>query len=545
MKTLLSVNNVKVTLPSTEGYLRALGQRDTVLDNITFALDEGEIMGLVGESGSGKSMIALTIMQLLKDGGRVEEGEILFEGKNLAGLPDEELCRIRGKKIAMIFQEPMTSLNPVLTIGEQVAEPLRIHESLPEEEVHERVKKALEDAGLQDTNELIHKYPHELSGGMRQRVMIAIAMITRPEVLIADEPTTALDVVIQEQILSLLQKINQKYGTAILLISHDLNVIRRICTTVGVLYRGKLLEEGPLQEVFEHPKEDYTKTLVAHLPRQDHEPQEEILLHVEDLSAYYEERAGVFGKKQKTEILHGISFDVKKGEILGIVGESGSGKSSLARVLTGLNHHYSGSFTFAKDPKKKESGASSMETAGSDTIRPQMVFQDPFGSLNPVHSVGWMMKEALYRKKDLSGKEKREEVIRMLEAVGLSEAFYERMPSELSGGQRQRISIGTALLYGSPFLIADEAVSALDVTVQSQILSLLVKLQKEKDLTILFITHDMSIVESICHRVIVLLNGSIVEEGDVKEVLNHPKHSYTKILMEAGSLSKAAANDLK
>ena len=513
MKNLLTMDHVTVTLPSTEGYLRALGERDTVLNDIYISIDEGEIMGLVGESGSGKSMIAMTIMRLLKEGGRIEKGSILFEDKDLALMSDEELCHIRGNDITMIFQEPMTSLNPVMTIKEQVAEPLTIHESLPDDVVQERVKQSMLDAGLTDVENLMDKYPHELSGGMRQRVMIAQAIISRPKLLIADEPTTALDVVIQDQILTTLKQISDTYGLSILLISHDLNVIRTICDTVGVLYRGQLLEEGPVQEVFEHPKTEYTKTLVAHLPMQDICPDDKVLLKVDHLTAFYEESKKLFAPKEKVEVLHDISFEVKQGEILGVVGESGSGKSSLARVLTGLNKNYTGSFTFA------------------DQIRPQMVFQDPFGSLNPVHSVGWMMTEALYHRKDLNRRQKKEKVIEMLEAVGLNADYYERQSAELSGGQRQRISIGTALLYGSPFLIADEAVSALDVTVQSQILELLLKLQKEKDLSILFITHDLSIVKSICHRVIVLYNGSIVEEGDAKTVTEHPSHEYTQKLI--------------
>ena len=464
-------------------------------------------------------MIALTILQLLKEGAKIEQGSVLFEGQDLLTASEEELCHVRGNEISMIFQEPMTSLNPLMTIYEQVAEPLLVHESFPEDVVRERVEKVLTDVGLNDVINLMQKYPHELSGGMRQRVMIAQAIITRPKLLIADEPTTALDVLIQDQILTLLKKINQKYGLSVLLISHDLNVIRKICDTVGVLYQGRMLEEGTVSDVFEHPKEEYTKTLVAHLPCAAHLPEEKVLLKVEHLTAYYEEKKHLLGKKVKVDVLRDLSFEVHEGEILGVVGESGSGKSSLARVLTGLNPLYEGAFEFS-DP----------------SIRPQMVFQDPFGSLNPVHSVGWMMTEALYHRKDLSKREKKERVLKMLEAVGLTQDYYDRQPSELSGGQRQRISIGTALLYGSPFLIADEAVSALDVTVQSQILELLLKLQKEKNLTILFITHDMAIVKKLCHRVIVLYNGEIVEAGNAKEVCTHPSHEYTKRLMEASLL---------
>ena len=491
------------------------GREKRAVNDVSFAVNQGEILGVVGESGSGKSMTALTVMGIQPEDARVL-GKILFQGREISSLSEEEKNKIRGNGMGMVFQEPMTSLNPVAKVGPQVAESLRIHTNLSAKEIRERTLEALSSVGLTDAEAIYDKYPHELSGGMRQRAMLAMAVVHTPALLIADEPTTALDVLVQAQILELIRRLHRERNLSVLFISHNLNVIRQVCDRVLVMNNGRILEEGTVKKVFETPEHDYTKKLVgAAVERKGDFRTEKTVLSVRDLSVYYRERKLLPGKKKQQQVLSGVSFDVHEGEIFGIVGESGCGKSTLARTITGLHKDYTGMITMEGE------------------IGPQMVFQDPFGSLNPARKIGWIMEEPL-RVRGVHDKKQRERMVaEMLKDVGLDESFAERHPNELSGGQRQRISIGLALSMNAKLLIADEPVSALDITIQAQILELLLKINREKKTAILFITHDLSLVRRLCHRAAVLYEGKILEIGDGRTLCDHPQEEYTKQLLAA------------
>lgn len=410
----------------------------------------------------------------------------------------------------------MTSLNPVMKIGTQVGESLKLHTDLDKEAIRGRVIEALASVGLRNPELLVDQYPHEISGGMRQRVMIAMAIINHPDLIIADEPTTALDVTVQAQILNLLKKIHRDMGSSILFISHDLNVIKEVCQKVVVMYKGVIVERGDAKEVLKHPKHEYTRKLVASMPDQVRKSQNtKKLLEVQDLNVYYKENKKLFSSKDKRKhIIHDMSFDLYEGEILGVVGESGCGKSTLAKTIVGLNREYDGKLEM-------------------DHLKPQMVFQDPFSSLNPARKIGWILEEPLKLKGIKDKKQRKELVNQMLTEIGLDPSFANRYARELSGGQRQRISIGLSLMRGEKLIIADEPVSALDVTVQSQILRLLLKLHDEKNLTYMFISHDLNVVHHMCHRVIVMYLGRIVEMADVDELYDHPCHPYTRMLFDS------------
>ncbi len=518
MGTLFEVSHLSIGFPEH-------GKMNKVVDDLSFLVNDGEILGVVGESGSGKSMTALAAMGLLSKEASVLSGKMTFDGKELLKLSRDERSAIAGNDMSMIFQEPMTSLNPVMKIGQQVGESLRLHRKMDKAMIHKEVVKALADVGLKAPEALCKKYPHELSGGMRQRVMIAQAMICSPKLLIADEPTTALDVIVQEQILGLLKKLHEKRGVSILFISHDLNVIKQICQKVIVMYKGVIVEQGTVDEVLNHPKHEYTKTLVASMPGvlpplKDKKP----VLTMEHLNVFYKEKASAFFKnKERAQVIWDLNLTVYDGEILGIVGESGCGKSTLAKTVVGLNRDFTGTL--------------SME----ENLRPQMVFQDPFSSLNPARKIGFILSEPL-RLRGIRDKALRRKMAEeMLEQIGLDKSYYGRYAHELSGGQRQRISIGTALLMDSKLLVADEPVSALDVTVQSQILKLLLDIHKKKNLTILFISHDLNIVRHICHRVAVIYLGEIVEMADVREIYENPCHPYTKRLFAAALSGKESS----
>lgn len=509
MDALLKVENLSVAF-------EADGRGKTAVDHISFEVRPGEILGVVGESGSGKSMTALTVMGIQPEDALVS-GQIHFQGRELLSLSEEERNGIRGNGMGMVFQEPMTSLNPVMKVGPQVAECLRLHTELSAGEIRERTLDALRSVGLTDAERLYDKYPHELSGGMRQRAMLAMAMIHTPSLLIADEPTTALDVLVQAQILELIRTIHKETGLSVLFISHNLNVIRQVCDRVLVMNGGRILEEGPVRQIFEAPRHEYTKRLVgAVVERQGDFRTEQTVLSVKNLSVFYKERKLFPGRRgERQQVLSDISFEVREGEIFGIVGESGCGKSTLARTITGLHREYGGTVV----------------TDGG--IRPQMVFQDPFGSLNPARKIGWIMEEPLKVRGIRDKGERRRLAAEMLRDIGLDESFAERYPRELSGGQRQRISIGLALSMNSRLLIADEPVSALDITIQAQILELLLKINREKKVAILFITHDLSLVRRLCHRAAVLYQGKILEIGDGRDICGNPQAEYTRQLLAA------------
>ena len=519
------------------------GEWDEVVQDADFTIHKGEILGVVGESGSGKSMTALAIMGLLKEHGRITEGRLFFDGKELTTLSPEEYRALRGCEMSMVFQEPMTSLNPVFTIGKQMEEMLKLHPEFcygaaeAEEGWTERgsrrerkeinrqmVLQALRDAGLKEPEQLYTKYPHELSGGMRQRVMIAMAMILRPKLLIADEPTTALDVTIQAKILKLLKEINQKYGISILFISHDLNIIRKMCDRVIVMCKGEMVEQGSVEQIFEAPQQDYTKKLLhAALGELGGNAETEggtvksgHIIELDAVNVFYKEKKrSLFGPAGRKHAVKDVTLHVREGEILGIVGESGSGKSSLAKAIVGLQAQVEGEIRLG-------------------TGTPQMVFQDPYGSLNPSKRIGWLLQEPLRLAcPEMSEEEREKRVDEIMTKVDLPLRYKKRYPSELSGGQRQRVAIALALVLNRKLIVLDEPVSALDVTVQEQILELLLRLRREEGLSYIFISHDMQVIRRVCDYVCVMYQGEIVENAKTEQIFEAPQHAYTKKLIDA------------
>lgn len=508
---LLKVDNLKVEYHTADKISYAV-------KGVSFTMEKGEIMGIVGESGSGKSTLGLALMMQLPQTARFT-GSVLFKDKDIVPMTFDELRQIKGNEISTVFQEPMTSLNPLVKVGKQVDEILRIHDKTLSKEVRmDKVIRMFRNVELQDPEELYYKYPHELSGGMQQRVMIAMALMNHPDLLIADEPTTALDADVQTQILELLKSINERYGTSIILISHDLRVVRQLCRKTLVMYNGEIVEDGDVEQIFENPQHEYTRKLINAMTegrKKSEAPDEETMLAVNDLSLFYKIKSDRLGQKPSRKyICKHMNFTIQKGEIVGLVGPSGSGKSSISRAILGLHKDYDGEIIL----KEKH---------------PQMVFQDSASSLNPGRKIGWILEEPLknlespelvehvrklsrvsellpsdkrgkLREDRLSRAERKAIVKDMLKRVELPEDFAQRYPDELSGGQKQRVNIALALIGGSGFIIADEPVSALDVTIQGQILTLLLQLQKDLDLSMLFISHDKAVVDRVCDKVVQL-----------------------------------------
>lgn len=499
------------------------------VNDVSFEINEGEILGVVGESGSGKSVTALTLMGLLSESASVTGGRITFDGETLleAGRPRNKALyrKYQGERMSMVFQEPMTSLNPTQRVGSQVTEMLKLHTELGRDEMKKRVIESFASVGLNDPEKVYSSYPHQLSGGMRQRVMIAMAVILHPDLIVADEPTTALDVTVQNQIIKLLKRINSEQRNAMLFITHDLNLARRICDRVAVMKDGRIAEIGKTEDIFENPSGDYTKRLIdavpsRHKPRHDiEENREHSILKVRNLSVYYNDSANsLFSRKKRRCVVDDVSFDIKQGEALGLVGESGCGKTTLSKAVLGINKDVEGEVT-------------------NDTVRPQMIFQDPYSSLNPSKTVGWLLEEplraasALDKSLVMSADDIKAAAHDMLHKVGMEDIYYDRRPSQLSGGQRQRVSIAQALITKPGLVVADEPVSALDVTMQVQIMDLMRRLQEELKLSYLFISHDINVVYQMCDRVMVMKLGRIIEIGDIEEVFANPSQDYTKELL--------------
>lgn len=495
---MLEIKNLKLTFIGDAGF--------EVIHDMNLTVGAGEIVGIVGESGSGKTTAALAVAGLLDRRKVRAEGSILLGGTDLMTCSEEAYRKIRGQDVTMVFQEPLSSLDPLMRVGRQVEEALRLHTDMDKAARRQAAIDALRSVELPEPERIYEKYPHELSGGMCQRVMLAAAIVTRPRLLIADEPTTALDVSVQAQILALIRRLSQEYRMAVLFISHDLGVIRMLCDRVAVMREGRIVEQGKTRDIFEHPAEAYTRTLVAEVrKRADFSPADgDLVLRLENVNAYY--RAG----RGRRQALYDVSFTVSRGEIVGLVGESGCGKSTTAKVVTGI----------------LESATGTVERFGA---RPQMVFQDPLSSLNPSKNVAWLLEEPL-RVADVPKEERRDRVRGILARVGLSEEHLRRRPAELSGGQRQRVAIAAALIQRPALIVADEPVSALDVTIQSQILELMLELKRELGLSYLFISHDLGVIYRICDRVLVMREGRIVEQGPVSEIYHHPKDPYTRHL---------------
>ena len=526
-KTLLSVKDLSVSFDTQNGLVN-------IIDNISFDINAGENLAIVGESGSGKSVTALSLLRLHDEKNTVySDAEINFQGNNLLKLTDNEIKDVRGKNISMIFQEPMTSLNPVFTIGQQIEEVLVLHQNLNKGERQIRIIDLLNRVGIRQPEQKVNDFPHALSGGQRQRVMIAMALACDPVLLIADEPTTALDVTIQQQILDLLHEIQQETGMSVLLITHDLNLVRRFANRVCVMHQGQIVETNDTESLFENPQNEYTRFLL------DSEPDKKIatiaagtdvVLSTENLRCYFPILKGFFKRKvDEVKAVDDVTLTLCSGETLGIVGESGSGKTTLGLAMFRLLSS-TGNIQF-KDQD--------VTGFNENLMRPlrrhfQIVFQDPFSSLSPRLTVRQIIEEGLkLHFSELNAEQRLSKIIDILEEVGLDEDVLWRYPHEFSGGQRQRIAIARTVVLEPDVILLDEPTSALDVSVQKQVLALLADLQQKRQLSYLFISHDLRVVRAMSHRVIVMRQGKVVEQGNVEEVFNNPKNEYTRELASA------------
>ncbi|QUJ75968.1 ABC transporter ATP-binding protein [Sulfitobacter albidus] len=506
--------------------------RTPILKGVSFSVAPGEIVAITGESGSGKSLTALAVMQLLPQGTRMT-GSLHLNGTDLTSLSEPALCAIRGNTVGMVFQEPMTALNPVKSIGDQVAETIRIHTGATRAEARARAAKTLARVGLPADRFPLTRFAHELSGGQRQRVVIAMAIALRPDLLVADEPTTALDVTTQAQILDLLKSLAREDGMGLLMITHDLAVVADMADRTLVMQRGEIVEQGPTEALLREVQHPYTKALLAastHTVTLPDTQREDPLLEVRDVvRSYPTPRKTLFGKPGRFRAVDGVSFTLKRGERLGLVGESGCGKSTLTRALLGLDRIQAGSITLRGQPVFSGSKPNL-------AVRRQMqvVFQDPFGSFNPRHRVARQITEPFHLlDTPPTGKARERAIDEALTAVGLTPADADKYIHEFSGGQRQRIAIARALIVRPELIVFDEAVSALDVSVRAQILDLIADLCGQYDLSYLFISHDLSVVRSVTDRTLVMKAGRIVEEGGTHDVFTTPQHPYTKALLAA------------
>jgi len=530
-----------VTVKDLSVGFRMDGKETVAVDRISFDIKPGETVALVGESGSGKSVSALSIMQLLSYPQAFHpSGEILFEGRNLVGADEKTMRRIRGNKITMVFQEPLTSLNPLHTIERQVGEVLIEHKGLRGPAVRARVLDLLARVGIPNPEERLASYPHQLSGGQRQRVIIAMALANESDLLIADEPTTALDVTVQAQILALLTELKREMGMALLLITHDLGIVRKMADRVNVMTKGRIVEHGLTEEVFTAPKHDYTKHLLASEPkgRSLGAPKDgPVVMETEDLKVWFPIRRGLLRKTVgHIKAVDGVSLSLRQGRTLSVVGESGSGKTTLGLAMMRLLSS-EGGIRFE---------GQNIQGLKSKELRPlrrdmQIVFQDPYGSLSPRMSVSEIVGEGLkIQQPELTAEERRARVAQALSDVGLDPSMQDRYPHEFSGGQRQRIAIARAMALGPRFVMLDEPTSALDMSVQAQIVDLLRELQRKNDLAYLFISHDLKVVRALADDIIVMKDGKVMEAGSADEVFDHPKTAYTKALMAAAFDLEAA-----
>ncbi len=525
MTAILTIDKVSVSLPP--GADRAFALRDVSLE-----LNRGEIVCVVGESGSGKSMTASAVMRLLPQGVAIESGRIMLDSENLAVATEAEMRRIRGARVAMIFQEPMTALNPLRTIGDQIGEAFRIHTALGRAEIERRVLDLLAEVHLPDPAQAARAYPHEVSGGQRQRAMIAMALALDPAVLIADEPTTALDVTTQAQILALIRDLQRRKGTAVLFITHDFGVVREIADRVAVMQNGLVVEQGPASQVLEAPAHAYTRQLIAAVPALKAPPpraiSDEVILTIDHVSKTYRKRSVFARNARTTHAVKDVSLSLARGSTLGIVGESGSGKSTLARCIVRLIDTDTGSINLGS----VDLASLTRAQMRAERHKIQMVFQDPFGSLNPRRRAGELVAQGLVAQ----GTPQAEAMVRaeeLFELVGLDPRAIDRFPHEFSGGQRQRIGLARALALRPQVLVADEPVSALDVSVQAQVLALLGELRTKLGLSTVFITHDLRVAAQVCDFVAVMKSGSVVEYGLIGQVFEAPSHPYTQALLQS------------
>ncbi|MBY5316734.1 ABC transporter ATP-binding protein [Rhizobium leguminosarum] len=525
----IDARNVAVNFKVEDGMVEAV-------KDVSFQLYRGETIAIVGESGSGKSVTARTVMGLLSKRAVVsEKSTVAYDGSNILKFSERERRKLRGDRISMIFQEPMSSLNPIYTIGSQIVEAIRVHRRISKRDAQKRALELLEHVQIPDPAARLMQYPHQLSGGQRQRVMIAMALANDPDVLIADEPTTALDVTVQAQILNLIRNLQKELGMAVILITHDLTVVRQFSDYVYVMQYGEVREHNTTEALFANPQDAYTKHLLASEPRGQANPLPEgsdVILDAKGVRVSFMMRHGTFLKPAMRELVAVDSLDLtlRRHETLGLVGESGSGKTTFGQAILRLNTPDSGEIRFDNQPIHGLSRAEMRPLRA----RMQVVFQDPFSSLNPRMTIGQIIEEGLVVNRLGATKAERQDRVReALIAAGMPGNILSRFPHEFSGGQRQRIAIARAIALEPEFILLDEPTSALDLSVQAQIIELLRKLQDERGLSYLFISHDLKVVRALCHRVIVMQHGKIVEEGPVNEVLSHPKTAYTERLVKA------------
>ena len=523
---------------------RSEGEPVLSVDHVSFTLERGETLALVGESGSGKSVTALSIVQLLNyPAAWHPSGEILFKGQNLLGAPEETLRQVRGADITMVFQEPMTSLNPLHTIERQVGEILSVHRGMSKQAARVRTLELLRQVGIREPEKRLDAYPHQLSGGQRQRVMIAMALANDPDLLIADEPTTALDVTVQAQILVLLREIQQRTGMAMLFITHDLGIVRKLADRVCVMLKGRIVDAGHTREVFDNPTSDYTRHLLAAEPKGQPTPFDadaRDIVTTDNLKVWFPIKAGLLRSTVgHVKAVDGVTIVVRQGQTLGVVGESGSGKTTLGlailRLISSegpiayLGRPIQGLRRRAMNPLRKEM---------------QIVFQDPYGSLSPRLSIAQIVEEGLLvQGKLMSGRERRAAVVAALTDVGLDPQVMDRYPHEFSGGQRQRVAIARAMVLEPKFVVLDEPTSALDMSVQAQIVDLLRQLQQRHKLAYLFISHDLKVVRALANEVLVMQAGKVVEHGTASQIFEHPREEYTKALLAAAFSIEAVASE--
>ena len=534
MSNLVEIHNLRVKFNTDSGEINAV-------NGISFNIKKGETLALVGESGSGKSVTARGIIRLLASNAVLaEETKITFDGKNINTYSEKEYQKIRGKKISMIFQEPMSSLNPIYTIENQISEVLKIHDKYSDKELKNKCLELLKQVQMPEPESRLSQYPHQLSGGQRQRIMIAIAIANNPDLLIADEPTTALDVTVQTEILKLLQSLQKKYQMSILFITHDLTIVRQISDRVCVMFNGEIKETGNTKEIFKNPQDDYTKHLLSSEPEERdlfYDKNGKNIISGKDLNITFNTKVRVAGRNKTLSInaVNNISLNLKEGETLGIVGESGSGKTTLGQTLLRLvdresNTEISGHINFFDDK---------IDQLTRRQFKPfrnqmQIVFQDPYASLNPRLSVKQIIEEGLIVAQNIKDKKERlNKIENIMNEVGLEPSSMQRFPHEFSGGQRQRIAIARSFVLNPKFVLLDEPTSALDLSIQKQILELLLQLQKNHKTTYIFISHDLRVIRSISHNLIVMKDGSILEQGEAKSILNNPQHDYTKNLIKS------------
>ena len=527
--SLLTIENLSLSIHGVD-----------ILKNVSFKVEPGQVLGVIGESGSGKSITAFSVMQLLPNGTECTGGVTLLDEDMLAA-SEAKMCQVRGRDVGMVFQEPMTALNPLKTIGDQVAETIMIHDTVSKREAHHRAAEALKRAELPPEKVPLSRYPHELSGGQRQRVVIAMAIAMRPRLLIADEPTTALDVTTQAQILTLLKKLVSEEGIGLMLISHDLAVVADLADEIVIMRKGEVVESGPADKLFRSMTHPYSRALLeasGHVPDRKGAAQDVPLLTVQNVvRSYTRHSLGWWGEATELKAVNNVSFEIRRGESLGLVGESGCGKSTLTRAILGLEDVQGGEILFDGDPVFTHHHANIAVRR-----RMQVVFQDPYGSFNPRWKVERLVTEPYHLlETPPRGRERERAVAEALESVGMTEADKHKYIHEFSGGQRQRIAIARALLIKPDLIILDEAVSALDVSVRAQVLDLLAELSDRLGLTYLFISHDLSVVRSITERVLVMKAGQIVEEGPTATVFDAPEHPYTKQLVAAAPVLPANA----